>query len=214
MKKLTIMMVAVLTFGATQAGFTVKVPLESPHGGPLSSGSLIFVTTPQSPQNPAFPSENWQPYTPEYSEWVNSGEVTACSWEPATSTVVSGQPFTQTATDCQQLQTRNKQEREMDSVTLTIRNVGDPVTEIQSITVSSTRSAIGKAPDCRYEVLAMGGSGFYMLNGADPSVGDVYWNSTSPIGKASFGSLYLNGYRYYAGILQSGWSYQVCREFL
>jgi hypothetical protein len=88
--------------------------------------------------------ETWIATTPTYTIWTNNGAVTSCTnWAPATSTVTVGQSFTQTATDCQQPQTRSRQDREQETTTGTIRNVGVVVTESQSITASSTRSATG-----------------------------------------------------------------------
>lgn len=88
--------------------------------------------------------ETWAATTPTYTAWTNSGSVTGCSnWSPATSTVTVGQSFTQTATDCQQAQTRSRQDREQESTTGAFRNVGSVVTESQSITASSTRTATG-----------------------------------------------------------------------
>jgi hypothetical protein len=88
--------------------------------------------------------ETWAATTPTYTNWINNGAITACSnWTPATSTVTVGQSFTQTATDCKQAQTRSRQDREVETTTGSIRNVGSTVTENQSVTVSSTRAAGG-----------------------------------------------------------------------
>ncbi|NHC12162.1 hypothetical protein G6551_18100, partial [Pseudomonas stutzeri] len=86
----------------------------------------------------------WVATTPTYTAWTNSGAVYGCTnWSPATSTVTIGQSFTQTATDCEQDQTRSRQDREKETTTGEIRNTGTPVTETQTITVSSTRIATG-----------------------------------------------------------------------
>nr|WP_322939387.1 hypothetical protein [Pseudomonas sp. s4] len=91
--------------------------------------------------------ETWVATTPTYTTWVNSGAVKSCTnWSPATSTVKTGQSFTQTATDCKQDQTRSRQEREQETTTKAIRNKGTAVTETQTITVSSTRTATGTKP--------------------------------------------------------------------
>jgi len=88
--------------------------------------------------------ETWTATTPTYTDWMNSGAVYACSdWSPATSTVTIGQAFTQAATDCKQDQTRKRQDREREGTTGEIRNVGNPVTETQTIKASSTRQATG-----------------------------------------------------------------------
>lgn len=88
--------------------------------------------------------ETWATTTPTYTNWVNNGAITACSnWTPSPTTVTVGQSFTQTATDCQQAQTRSRQDREKESTTGAFRNVGSAVTESQSITASSTRTSTG-----------------------------------------------------------------------
>ncbi|AXH59592.1 hypothetical protein [Pseudomonas amygdali] len=88
--------------------------------------------------------ETWLTAAPTYTAWANNGSVNSCSnWSPAPATVTVGQSFTQTATDCLQPQTRTRQDREQETTTKAIRNKGAAVTETQSITASSTRSAVG-----------------------------------------------------------------------
>jgi len=88
--------------------------------------------------------ETWVATTSTYTAWVNSGAVSSCSnWAPATSTVTVGQAFTQTATDCNQAQTRTRQDREQETTTGAVRNKGSAITETQTIAASSTRSATG-----------------------------------------------------------------------
>lgn len=88
--------------------------------------------------------ESWVATTPTYTTWTNSGSVTNCTnWSPETSTVTYNQSFTQTTSNCEQPQTRFKQEREQETTTNAIRNVGNQVTEFQNIPASSTRTAIG-----------------------------------------------------------------------
>lgn len=88
--------------------------------------------------------ETWAATTPTYTTWVNNGAVTSCSnWSPSPTTVTIGQSFTQTATDCKQSQTRNKQDREQESTTLEIRNKGIAITENQIVSATSTRASTG-----------------------------------------------------------------------
>ncbi|MCT8186346.1 hypothetical protein KY380_26765, partial [Pseudomonas sp. HD6421] len=106
--------------------------------------SQMQVITVSSTQEAVGSKESWVATTPTYTAWVNSGAVTGCTnWSPATSTVTTGQSFTQTATDCEQAQTRSRQDREQETTTNAIRNKGTAVTENQTITASSTRSATG-----------------------------------------------------------------------
>lgn len=196
MKKLASAVLTTLIISTTQAGYTIKVPLEGDQGGSLPSGTVQFVTPTQLPQNPALPTENWQPHTPEYSVWVDNGPVSGCTnWAPATSTVLLGQVFTQTATDCNQEQTRTKQETEMDLVTLTIRNVGAPTIESQIITISATRTVNGTNPkESRYDesnrAFTFGTTGNYMFTWGGDYIGGG--------GK----SITAKGYRYSASTLK------------
>ncbi|WP_137088462.1 hypothetical protein [Ectopseudomonas oleovorans] len=155
MKKIIIAALTVLTLGATQAEYTIKIPLEQNQGGSLPSGTIsIKNITPQAP------IENWMPTTPFYTEWVNDGEPFDCTnWSPDPSTVAIGETFTQTATDCEQDQTRNRQDREQETTTSAIRNSGSAIVEIQTLTNQpSERPATGTKPiiepiiDCRFMI--------------------------------------------------------------
>jgi hypothetical protein len=82
-------------------------------------------------------------YTVAISSWANNGALNSCSnWSPDPSTVTVNQAFTQTATDCQQPQSRTRAESYVDHVsgsTVAVSNV----TQTQSVTASSTRTATG-----------------------------------------------------------------------
>lgn len=161
--------------------------------------------------------ETWTSISPDYTAWVNNGAINSCSnWSPATNTVLSGQSFTQTATDCKQPQTRTRQERERETTTLAIRNNGLAVTETQSINATSTRSAIGtkSATDCRFNdvtdnVTSYGSIATYMFTWG----GEYFWmGDGGPV-------LNYNGYRYtisnfvkteYTTMLQVHY-YTICR---
>ncbi|MEK2609062.1 hypothetical protein WLF18_08095 [Pseudomonas shirazensis] len=121
-------------------------------GSPVGESQTITVS---STRIATGTKEAWVTTTPTYTAWVNSGAVTSCTnWSPAPSTVTVGQSFTQTATDCKQGQTRSKQNREQETTTKAIRNVGSPVGESRTITISSTRTATGtkSLKECRYNV--------------------------------------------------------------
>ncbi len=89
--------------------------------------------------------ETWISAEPLYSEWINSGTLYDCNnWSPDPSTVNYGVSFTQTATDCKQNQTRTRQNREQESVTLEYRNVGNLITETNTLTSqTNTRTSTG-----------------------------------------------------------------------
>ena len=139
MKKIIFTSLAVLTISTAQAGFIINIALEQVQGGAVANGSINI-----TPRTPGLPVENWQPTEPLYGEWIIVGEPLNCTnWSPEPSTVALGETFTQTATDCEQQQTRTRQDREQEMTTLAARSVGDPSTENQTIVRSSTRAAEG-----------------------------------------------------------------------
>lgn len=87
---------------------------------------------------------SWSSIASVVSGWTNVGGPTSCTnWSPSTDTVNVGTSFSQTASDCQQDQQQSVQAREQNSVTNEIRNVGTPQVSHKSLTVSSTRTAMG-----------------------------------------------------------------------
>ena len=89
-------------------------------------------------------SNLWKPAEPILEDWKNIGAVYGCSnWSPSESTITINQSFSQTATDCQQNQTRSRQDREQETTTNEYRNVGAVITETKIITASLTRTATG-----------------------------------------------------------------------
>lgn len=123
--------------GFTSANYTAKVPLEQLKGGSLPNGSIIFT-------NQTVTAGNWTAITSDTTEWVNDGEPFNCTnWTPDPSTVALGQLFNQTATDCEQKQTRTRQDREQETTTLEIRNIGVAVQENQIISATHTREIEG-----------------------------------------------------------------------
>jgi hypothetical protein len=86
--------------------------------------------------------ETWVAITPTYTAWTNTNALYNCvAWTPASSTKTASSTFTQTAADCKTDQTRNRQDREQESTTLTIRNKGTLVAENQTLTAqTATRS--------------------------------------------------------------------------
>jgi hypothetical protein len=83
-------------------------------------------------------------YTVTLGSWTNSGAKYGCTnWSPAPSTVTIGQSFTQTATDCEQDQTRTRAESYVDHKTGSTVAVTVPA-ETQTLTgQSSTQTATG-----------------------------------------------------------------------
>jgi hypothetical protein len=89
--------------------------------------------------------ETWAATTSTYTAWATTTSAYGCTnWSPATSTVATGQSYTQTATDCSIVQSRSRQDRQQETTTGAIRNNGAAVTETQVVTgQSSTRTAVG-----------------------------------------------------------------------
>jgi len=92
-------------------------------------------------------ADSWLPWTDEISDWAAVGTPTLCSnWAPLANTVAVGASFTQTATDCQQLQQRTIQPTERNDKTLVVRNAGTPTVETKTVTVSATQTVVGTQP--------------------------------------------------------------------
>lgn len=189
--------------------------MEQSSGGALPNGSISI-----TPKTPSLPVENWQPAEPLYSEWVNVGSVSGCSnWTPAASTILKDEAFNQTATDCNQYQTRIRQDREQETTTLAYRNVGAPVAMEQNVTVDSSRTATGTAscsysrsvkrvPDTYWFAGTSSSSDAYLVkvNGVQIKAADGYYTT----------SFTLNGIRYKRGTIlkdsTAGYnSYEVCK---
>ncbi|MQT48826.1 hypothetical protein GHO40_19155 [Pseudomonas helleri] len=163
--------------------------------------------------------ETWIAITPTYTAWVNSGAVYECTnWTPDPSTIAIGQPFTQTATDCKQDQTRSRQNREQETTTLDIRNVGTATEESQTIQTSLTKTEIGTkiTKTCRYNAIS---DNAYNLGGG--SADYFYTWDGAFIGYASGANpLILGGYKYTYSVFrekivsQYFWAnyYEICRE--
>lgn len=200
MKKITIATLTALMLGATQAEYGIIIPMEQSKGGALPNGSINI-----TPRALSLPVENWQPAEPLYGEWVNVNDIYGCSnWTPATSTQPIGVIFQQTANDCKQDQTRNRQELEQETTTLVIRNKGTTVTETQTITASSTRPETGTGSECRYEL------GVYQWT----TEGNVNTRTWPPFIIDAGANTYINvgGYYYYKGPHVSHNLYQICRD--
>lgn len=200
MKRAIITSLAALALSTAQAGFLMKIPLEQDQGGALPDGSINI-----TPRTPGLPVENWQPAEPLYGEWVNVNDIYGCSnWTPATSTQPIGVIFQQTADDCKQDQTRNRQELEQETTTLVIRKKGTAVTETQTITASSTRTETGTGSECRYEL------GVYQWT----TEGNVNTHTWPPFTINAGANTYINvgEYNYYRGPHISDNLYQICRD--
>jgi hypothetical protein len=72
-------------------------------------------------------STNWQPSSPEYTEWVTTNVVQ--DWSPSTSTVYENTTLEQTKIINRE---RTKQEKEERPATGETRNVGDPILETET----------------------------------------------------------------------------------
>lgn len=169
--------------------------------------------------------ESWISISPTYTEWTNTGAITGCNnWSPETSTVKSGDPFDQTATDCKQEQTRSRQNHEQETTTKAIRDVGSPVAEYKTITVSSTRKAIGtmETTECLYSGTSPVTEWRYYLT-IDPNNGGNRIPKTFITFKGTSlnTSGYMNhistpivqgGYRYTQGPSITSQIFQVCRK--
>ena len=160
-------------------------------------GSAISIKNP-SVVTPPVITPKWIPAESVTTEWSNNGPITACSnWAPSADTMIFDEYFTQTATDCQQPQSRTVQEREQNDVTLEYRNVGSPTIENKNITVTDTKQEIGTkvVGECGYS------SGFgndtFWIDRNYSDVASIAWKGvmiyeTSATGK----TITVGGYKY------------------
>jgi hypothetical protein len=94
----------------------------------------------------------WQQADTYITVWTDTGEPTQCSaWTPDPSLKAEGYEFEQRS-DCQQMQQRTLQPREINSVTGAYKNMGDPIYQNQFRDLSLTRKALGTH---HYEVATM-----------------------------------------------------------
>ena len=166
--------------------------------------------------------ENWVATSPTYTDWVNSGAVYNCSvWTPDASTVNAGTNFTQTRS-CSQNQTRNKQDRQTETGTGDIRNIGVAVAENQTVTVGGSQTAAGTkaVAECQYSY-GKGHQEYVWATGSD-DYGDytfVTWNNVQVFNSdtTQFTSATVPPYYYYMGpVMVPGRTAasQVCRKLL
>jgi hypothetical protein len=92
-------------------------------------------------------SGDWVATDPKYGEWTANGELKNCNnWAPSISTVGKSIPFSQTATDCQQVQTRTVERQLRNTVTGKVEVIAGSATQESRTDPqlhSSTRDAIG-----------------------------------------------------------------------
>ena len=79
--------------------------------------------------------KSWTEIEPVYSSWINDGLPYDCiSWTPDSNTVTYGDVFVQSSLDCKQDQSRTVQRRESHNTSGEIRNKGNIITEIDTLT--------------------------------------------------------------------------------
>lgn len=208
MKKIIIFLILILT-SSVYADFIMKIPLEKDGGGSLPDKSIIIK------QMSGF--ESWVSTMPEYTNWIDNGSIYGCSnWSPAVNTIALNQQFTQNATDCSQDQTRDRQEKEIDENSGTIRNVGAVIVENRTISANSSRLNTGTfvPPQCQSEVFSF--AYVWITDGSS----NIFWNSSLVAQGVSGTSVNVGGYTYSRGNFVIGsilgqtastMNYEVCR---
>ncbi|MGH2433945.1 MAG: hypothetical protein ACOKSU_20625 [Pseudomonas sp.] len=129
MNRIAITLLAALTVGATQAGYTLIIPLEQSHGGALPNGSINITS-----RTPGLPVENWQPAEPLYGNWINYGTYFGCDNEKWEGEKAPYSRYRATNSTCKLNQTRTVQNREIEQTTLVYRNVGAESMETRTLT--------------------------------------------------------------------------------
>lgn len=137
MKRIITTSLIAFAISATQASYTLNIPLEVKANGSLPDGTIRFINQQET-------IEEWVAVPPLESGWINVGDPTNCTnWTPETNTVALGEKFTQTATDCEQKQAQTIKEREQEKNTLAYRYVGEEFTKNQIISGTSEKSSEG-----------------------------------------------------------------------
>ena len=167
--------------------------------------------------------ESWVSIGSIYGDWTNSGALYDCNnWSPSPSTINNGVSFTQNATDCKQNQTRTKQDREQETTTLAIRNVGSEIIENQTLTnQSNSRPATGTKINkvCTYNsgTSLIEHSGFYDYQ-------EIYYNNQIIYSGNILSEVIISNEKYTKGNYVETWSdnvwgvivtqnfYYVCKE--
>lgn len=111
--------------------------------------------------------ESWVAIGATYTEWVNVGLKYDCTWTPDVSTIDSGTSFIQNGSSCKQNQTRNGQNREQETYTSLIRDVGDSFLENNTLTgQTDSRDAIGTKVNkvCLYDLSFSWFSGAFLIS--------------------------------------------------
>lgn len=203
---ITIAAVLIALTSTAQASYILNIPMERGQGGALSEDSIKFTN-----RTPPIPVENWQPAEPIYGEWENEGDIYGCNWTPAASLVLIDEPFNQSATDCKQAQTRTKQEREQETTTLALRNIGTPTIENKTINAigDRTQTALGTAL-CSYSRDGSSTYWFYnslgylvYVNGKQIIITTPYYNTSFTLNGITYkrGAMkYSNGIKYSSGV--------------
>ncbi len=169
--------------------------------------------------------ETWIEIEPTYTSWVE-GSLTCSDWFPDPSMIDSGKTFTQTSTNCVQLLTRTRQDREEEITTKIIRNKGNPIIETDNIIISSNRTATGTKPiaECRFEVYSENWRYAWYSeewnDGADRTYVYIYWDGwkTGLNTNRSNTVITHGGYKYTKGNYMKtdpdygDKLYQICRE--
>lgn len=211
MKKIiTIIMLSNILTSTAIADYSMNLPLDG--------SSITFKNAPVD-------TSKWIQADSIITDWINDGAIFDCSnWSPLADTMIFDEYFTQTATDCQQTQSRTIQDREQNDVTMEYRDVGNLTIERKTITVSDTKQEMGTkvVGECLYmsgnyltdtfwivrdysNVSTINWKGVQIthstFSGKTYKVGDDKYTRIDPImQKTDFGS---NKYDYY---------YQVCKH--
>ncbi|MEG0870288.1 MAG: hypothetical protein RSG77_25070, partial [Hafnia sp.] len=164
-------------------------------------------------------------YTVTLGAWVNSGAKYGCAnWSPAPSTVNKGTTFTQTATDCEQNQTRTRAESYVDHKTGAKTTV--PVSGESKVLTgqSNTQTATGTkvVEECAYDVWPAPSSEYTILTAGPSNNTGITWKGAFIVNKGAFTDgrpVNSGGYTYkkgkfketYTTIMGKSDSYEVCR---
>ncbi|MEG0868717.1 MAG: hypothetical protein RSD49_17480 [Hafnia sp.] len=169
---------------------------------------------------------NAQTPTVSFGAWTNMGGKAGCTnWAPATSTVNKGTAFTQTATDCEQDQTRTRLETRVDPKTGAKKTVvvGSEKRVLTKQTNTQTAVGVKAVEDCAYNAWSAPYSSYSISTGFNNNT-SIMWKGSTVLSKGAFTdgrSVNAGGYNYKKVNLMESYTvfdkvaiYKVCRTRL
>lgn len=164
----------------------------------------------------------WIAASTTISSWTNSGAGYNFNWSPDPSNFPSGTTFTQTSTGYSQDQKQTVQNRERNTFSLEYRNVGNPITNTQTLSIeqTTTRDSVGTkvGNGSQSECLSAVDTAWGVATSPANLVGTIAWKGVIIFSRESSGDFYgtsvqKNGVTYTRGNQIDSATYEVCQHY-